>query len=587
MSPRRVLAALLGALSPLAVLGLLEAGLRVSGFGTSYPLFVEVDEAPGFLRVNPRVVRRFLVDESRAPPLWIRPVFFPRAKAPGTYRIVVQGGSTAEGYPYGYGASPAGMLQQRLQRTFPERRIEVITTAMSAVGSYTLLDFTDEIIEQDPDCVLIYAGHNEYVGLLGVGSGFSVGRRPTVLAFLWLRDLRVFQLAQRALAALRGSPSDGEPRPRRTLMATIVREREIPYGSPLYRLGIEQYRANLRAILDRYRDAGVPVLIGTLVSNERDQPPFISGGGAGSELWQRHYDAARADLEFGDAPAAVEELEAAIALDDTRADAHFALGRALEQLGRYDGARRAYRAAKDRDQLRFRAPEAVNQVIREVATERGARVVDVQGAFEREARNGIVGADLMLEHLHPNLRGYFVMADAFYAALRDEGMIGPWHRPVPAQLAWEELPVTEVDRLYAELRIGRLTSDWPFTPEPTPFRLPTPTTAVERIAFDYYRGRDEWPDAMRKLLEHYRTLRDVRNGARVAVLLADAFPYLEANQRLAAELLLRARRPGAEVYLDRALEVTAPQRRSALRAIREDLDRGDAARAVARLGGLR
>ena len=37
-------------------------------------------------------------------------------KRPGTFRVFVQGGSTAEGYPYGYGASPAGMLQQRLQR---------------------------------------------------------------------------------------------------------------------------------------------------------------------------------------------------------------------------------------------------------------------------------------------------------------------------------------------------------------------------------------------------------------------------------------------------------------------------------------
>ena len=89
---------------------------------------------------------------------------------PETLRIIVQGGSTAAGWPYGFGASLAGMLQQRLQATLPRRNIEVITTAMTAVNSYTLMDFAEEIIAQQPDAVLIYAGHNEYLGVLGVGS---------------------------------------------------------------------------------------------------------------------------------------------------------------------------------------------------------------------------------------------------------------------------------------------------------------------------------------------------------------------------------------------------------------------------------
>ncbi|CAM5180859.1 hypothetical protein [Alishewanella longhuensis] len=57
---------------------------------------------------------------------------------------MVQGGSTAAGYPYGMGAALAGMLEQRLRRTFPEQPIEVVNTALSAVNSYTLLDFADE-----------------------------------------------------------------------------------------------------------------------------------------------------------------------------------------------------------------------------------------------------------------------------------------------------------------------------------------------------------------------------------------------------------------------------------------------------------
>jgi lysophospholipase L1-like esterase len=503
---RRVLA-VLTVLLPFLLLAVVEAGLRLSGYGKTYPLFVPVEGAPGFLRVNRDVVRRFMVDERDTPNLWIRPVYFRHEKTPATFRIFVQGESTTEGYPYGFGASVAGMLQQRLQRTFPERKIEVVTTAMSAVNTYTLLDFSGEILEQHPDAVVIYVGHNEYVGLMGVASGFSVGRRrPIVLSFLALKDMRILQWARHLLN------SSKPPRPQqrdRTLMATIVAEQRIPYGSPLYRRGLEQYRANLRALLRRYRRAGIPVFIGTVVSNERDQPPFISGQGAA---------------------------------------AYFARGRALERLGRYAEAREAYLAAKDRDELRFRAPEEINGILREVAEEQGAHVVEVREAFHRAARHGIIGSDLMLEHVHPNLKGYFLLADAFYDAFRAQGMIGRWQTPVSREQAWREMPVTEVDRLYGEWRSRYLTSDWPFKPEKEPFQIPWPANRVEEIAEAYYHGSYEWPYAMRQLLDHYRSVGDKTEAARVAVLLAEAFPNRVEDQRAAAEALRAAGRSDAEVY---------------------------------------
>ena len=234
---------------------------------------IPVAKAPGYLRANPKVVARFIFDESKVPDVTIHPVPFLAAKAPSTFRIFVLGESTTAGYPYGYDASLAGMLKQRLQHTFPNRDIEVITTAMAAVNSYTLLDFADEIIAQQPDAVLIYVGHNEYLGFLGVASAYSAGRtRPLVLAYLALRDLRIVQLLKRGYLAVFGSGDipPGDAHTDRTLMARVVREPHIPLSSALYRRGAEQFRANLSSLLARFRDEGVPVFIGTLVSNERD-----------------------------------------------------------------------------------------------------------------------------------------------------------------------------------------------------------------------------------------------------------------------------------------------------------------------------
>lgn len=571
---RRRIYAAVTMLFPLVLLLLVEAGLRLAGAGHSFPLFVPVDEEDpgGYLIANSQVIRRFVADPAQAPKVGIRPVAFQTEKEPGTFRIVVQGGSTAAGYPYGYGASPAGMLRQRLQRTFPERRIEVITTAMSAINSYALLDFSEEILEQEPDAVVIYAGHNEYLGILGVGSSFSAGRqRPLVLAFLALKDVRLLQLGRRALAGVTaGTGPDPDAEGRRTLMERVVAEDRIPYGSSLYRRGLAQFRANLQALLRRYREAGVPVFIGTLVANERDRPPFISGHRRGVDLeaWQGHFDAGVAALEADDPEAALAEFDAAAALDDLHADLHFGRGRALEALGRYGEARTAYLAAKDRDELRFRAPEEANAVIREAAAAEYAHVVEVEEAFVHTADNGIVGGELMLEHLHPNLSGYFVMADAFYDALHEHGAVGPWPQPVSEEQALRELPVTEVDRLYGEYRIRHLTAGWPFSQGNGRWQPPPARDRVERIAQGYYQGSYPWPDAMRELLDYYRLQNATAEAAKVAVLIAEAFPYRADDQHTATELLVAAGRSDHVVYRragERVIGPAADQRRSSRR----------------------
>ena len=71
---------------------------------------------------------------------------------------------------------------------------------------------------------------------------------------------------------------------------------------------------------------------------------------------------------------------------------------------------------------------------------------------------------------------------------------------------------------------------------------------MDRIAQDFVHGRLPWPDAMRELLAYYRSVGATGEAARVAALLADAFPYRAEDQRLAAELLHRVGRDDDRVY---------------------------------------
>jgi len=510
-------------LVPLLLAVAAEGVLRLTGVGALEPLFVPVKAAPGFLQPNPAAVQRFFPDPRRAPDVSIDTTWFPAAKEPGTLRIFVQGESSAAGFPYGRWASPAALLQQRLQRAYPDRNVEVINTGMAAVTSYVLLDFADEIIAQQPDAVVVYTGHNEYLGIGGVGSSLVSARSPMLArGIATLRRLHLYRSLERAFASL--SPA-ADPLAARegTLMSRVAAERSIPLGSPLYQQGLTQFRGNLKHLLQRYRAAGVPVFIGTLASNERDQPPFAS-----------------APPEAGEDSALVR----------------FERARMLETSGDHATARIEYLAASDRDELRFRAPQAFNQLIRETAEAAGATVVDVQAAFAAASSNGIISAGLMLEHVHPNVDGYFQLASAYFPRLVQ--WAGPAAVIVDDATARHEIPVTEVDRLHGEYRVAMLTNDWPFVPERRPTTLPAATTRIEEIAQSWFAGRLTWLEAMNEALATYQQDSNHLEAARVAVNLAEAFVNAAEPQYTAGRLLLRVEQAERSLhYLRRAVAIDA------------------------------
>ncbi len=526
---RRLLVAVTLAL-PWLLLAAVEGGLRLAGYGGRPPLFVPYEPEPGWLYTNPDFARRYFRGGFVPTP---HVDFFRADKAPGTFRVVFQGESSAAGYPYGHGGAPSRILERQLEAAAPGRPVEVVNAAFTAINSYALLDQADDVIAARPDAVLIYAGHNEYYGALGAASTRSLGgSRALVRAYLALQRLRTAQLLGDALgrvlpAGAGAAGADGADAPR-SVMQLMAGDQRVPLGSPVYRRGLDQFRANLGELLARYRAAGVPAFVGTVASNERDQPPFVSE------------------------PAAP---------GDTAAAAHFALARAADARGDGAAARAHYRAAKERDALRFRAPEAVNRIIREEAARHGATVVESQRALERASPAGVPGRSLMLEHLHPNVDGYALIADAFHAALRARGL--PAAGPAPGDLpnagpARRDLPVTAVDSLAGVYRTGRLTAQWPFQPAGVSAVAAVdtlrPRTPAERLAQALVLGRLPWAAATDQLREAYERAGDADAAERVALVMAQEFRYSPQPYMDAARIALaRGRHADGLAHARRAL----------------------------------
>ena len=600
VGPSRRLLLALTALAPLVLLAVFELGLRLVGFGGSHPLFVAAEGMPGYLHANPDVIQRYL---RGAPELAIDVIPFREEGPRDGYRVVVQGGSTAAGFPYGRWAGLAGMLGDRLEATFPDREIEVISTAMAAVNSYALLDLVDEIIAVEPDAVLIYAGHNEYLGILGVGSALaSSSSRTATLLHLRLGGLRIYQFLRRLVSdarALLQSPLVQSPlsqnrkgdsgSARRTMISRAAAGARIPFGSDLYRQGALQLEANLSAILGKYRRAGIPVYIGTLASNEKDFEPFHSplSGRVEPDAWESGWQAYRSARQGGDTDAARGVLSRLLELDVNSAEAWYALGELEREAGEIDAARRAYRNARDRDPLRFRAPEDFNRVIREVAKRYGATLVDVRRHLEVASPDGIVGDELLLEHVHPNAEGYFLLADAYYEALKRDGAIGDWSGAPSRARARRDMPITAIDRILAEHTVRELAAGPPFTEVPQEVAFPTPESEIEGLAELLHRGELDWLDGMERLLQIHRDAGRSQDAAVVARVAAQAYPTASAPNYAAGMLLLelqefaRARR-----YLERSLAAEPDDAATLQALVRANLRLGDEPRAMRHLARL-
>jgi predicted Zn-dependent protease len=161
---------------------------------------------------------------------------------------------------------------------------------------------------------------------------------------------------------------------------------------------------------------------------------------------------------------------------------------------------------------------------------------------------------LMLEHLHPNARGYFLLADAYYDSLQQHGLIGVWEHPIPEDVAWEELPLTEVDLLGAQYKIEQLTSDYPYKKTKTTPNIPQPTNEIERLAYEAYYQRISWLEEMVALLNYYQDQKDIAHTLQVGLIIAETIPFNADYQSFAGQSLLAVGKPDQAIaYLKQAV----------------------------------
>lgn len=475
----------LALLIPVLFFLLLEGALRLFDYRGDTSLFVFPEEyfegEYGF--ANRNFNARYFFNTGNLP--GFSNDAFLTEKPDTSFRVFAMGGSSTAGYPYGFNATFSRLTADALQDILPTQLVEVINLGSSAVNTYTLYDQIPEILEHQPDLIFIYTGHNEFYGALGVGSSEQFGAYPGfVRTYLKLQRLKTFMLLRDGIARLSQWLAGGllgEPHPAGdgTLMQRMVQDQTITLDSQTFVYGINQFESNLDRILSRFSEQGIPVFIASLSSNLRDQEPFISIETAAHPPARQVYQQARRLYRQGD------------------------FQRAFEQ----------FVYAKDLDALKFRAPEVFNDIIQNTAAKHGAHYVPVYEDMRDHSENRIIGFDLMLEHLHPNQTGYYIMGRSFYEAVAGSGILDA-EADYPALQSWdaylENMRVTELDERIAYHRIRLLTGGWPFVTGPSLDGYPSayrPVDIVDELAFNVVHTNKRWDQAKLETAEHY-----VENG---------------------------------------------------------------------------
>jgi len=367
----------------------------------------------------------------------------PAEKPQGTYRIFVLGESAAMGDPdpaYAFSRYLEVMLRQR----YPEMKFEVFNTGSVAINSHVLLPIAEGLAKQRPDLFIIYSGNNEVVGPYGPGTALTSGglSMPVIRATIFFRSTRIGQLLTK-LGAQKREWGGME----------MFLDKQVPARSPLMTNVYENYDRNLRDTIAAARASGARVIVSTVATNVKDCAPFASmhkDGLSADQLrtWNTLIERGSQLEAARSYPEALKAYSDAAKIDDQYAELEFRRARVLWSEGDYAEAKQHFVRARDLDSLRFRADSRINEVNRSVgAGFDGAELVDAEDVFSKQSVNGIVGGDLVYEHVHMTAPGNYLLARALFLQIASK---------MPGEASATPIAETAVEGVLSEADCERL-----------------------------------------------------------------------------------------------------------------------------------
>ena len=440
---------------PLIILGGVELGLRLVGYGFSTDFFSRIRiGGQDYYVPNAKFGFRFFPPAIARNSALFR---FPARKATNSYRIFLLGESAALGDPdpsYGMGR----YLQVLLRERYPGTQFEVICVAVTAVDSHVILPIARDCARHQGDLWIIYMGNNEMVGPFGAETAFGMQAPPLgiVRTVLAVKATRTGQLLDDVVGHLRSATST----PKTWGGMQMFVNNRLGYNDPARLRVYANFKENLEDILQVAHRAKVPVLLSTVAVNLEDCAPFASvhpGELSPDRLsaWNEAFDEGTTNETARSFAAAWGGYHRAAEIDPTFAELQFRMGNCNLELTNWIQAYKDFSLARDYDALDFRADTRINSAIQDAAArhaKEGVYFLDAAQVIAQNTPDGIPGLNLFYEHVHLNFAGNYLLALGFAEKIR--GLLpasfrghdqGDW---ASEDLCERRLAVTVWDRLH-------------------------------------------------------------------------------------------------------------------------------------------
>jgi tetratricopeptide (TPR) repeat protein len=202
----------------------------------------------------------------------------------------------------------------------------------------------------------------------------------------------------------------------------------------------------------------------------------------------------------------------------------------LLKMGERKEAKKLFMRAKETDKLRFRAPHAFNDVINVLLKDN--EIIKIDSIFYSKSEKGITGFDLFVDHLHPNLKGYKLMADAFFekieSDIRRKKISGVSPESIENYLD-KNFPMTRFDSTFSRIKIDILLNSFPFTERtdynPADFKT---ENFADTVAMKAVKGEMGWASSHLMLFNYFMRKNEFKKAFSELYTLMEARPFYKS-----------------------------------------------------------
>lgn len=406
---------------------LLEVGFRLCDVGkpTDYD-----DPFVGFSDIQPLFVlsddeERYVIARSRQ--THFRPDSFAANKSDNEFRIFVLGGSTVQGRPYAIETSFTTFLELALNEADPSRLWQVVNCGGVSYASYRLTPILREVLEYEPDLIILCTGHNEfledrtYAHIKNVTNVVQWSQRQA-------SRLRTFNLLRAGWHHFMEESTD-ESQDRTQLGAEADARLDWQGGLAKYHRDEDwkqrvqgHFEVSVHGMTQIAQKANVPMLMVVPVSN-LEWPPFKSQHRSDITEEERIEFAQLVEkarqLSKQDGQQAIELFESALEIDSQFAQTHYELGTLQMVLGYFNDAKVSLSQAIEEDICPLRMLAPMRERMAAIAKETSMPFLNAHDFFAAKCRGGIVSRDWLVDHVHPGVEGHQALANAIAEKLEE------------------------------------------------------------------------------------------------------------------------------------------------------------------------